>query len=448
MVSKARAKADPPAVHGINPAIAEFAAPIGEVLPYPGNARVHKMSTIVESLRQNGQYKPITVQRSTGFVLAGNGTLLGARELGWTHIARSFVDCDEQTALRILAVDNKASDDGSYDEARLAELLAGITDLAGSGYVQAEVDAILAAQLPRPALTDPDDAPALPEKKSTVSRRNDVWALGPHSLLVGDSTDDLAVEDWLEGEQCEAMWTDPPYGVDYVGGTGLTIQNDGADGLPVLLAGAFATARLALIPGAPVYVAHADTARITFESALTDAGFSVRQNLVWVKNSLVLGRSDYHWRHEPILEAEAPWPTGDEDDPAELEPGHEPILYGFAGGGSGRLGRGGPRWHGDNRQTTVFEVPKPPRNADHPTMKPVALITAMLSNSVRPGGLVLDLFGGSGSTLIACHTLGMTARVVELDPRYADVICRRYQEHTGVVPVRDGVEVDFTAVAA
>ena len=453
MVSKARAKADPPAVHGINPAIAEFAAPIGEVLPYPGNARVHKMSTIVESLRTNGQYKPITVQRSTGFVLAGNGTLLGARELGWTHIARSFVDCDEQTALRILAVDNKASDDGSYDEAALAALLAGITDLAGSGYVQAEVDAILAAQLPRPALTDPDDAPALPEKKSTVSRVGDVWALGPHRLLVGDSTDLGAVDDMLDGDCCDAMWTDPPYGVDYVGGTGLTIQNDGADGLPALLAGAFQVAHHALIPGAAAYVAHADTARLVFEQALTRAGFLVRQNLVWVKNSLVLGRSDYHWRHEPILEAEAGWPLDDDAEVPEgavpLEAGHEPVLYGFRDGADGRLGRGGPRWHGDNRQTTVFEVPKPPRNADHPTMKPVALITAMLSNSVRAGGLVLDLFGGSGSTLIACHTLGMTARVVELDPRYADVICRRYQAHTGVVPQRAGVEVDFLeAVAA
>jgi site-specific DNA-methyltransferase (adenine-specific) len=457
-------------VGNINPAIADLAVPVDDVLPYPGNARVHKMPTIVASLKANGQYKPIVAQRSTRFVLAGNGTHKGVRELGWSHVAVSWVDCDEQTALRILAVDNKASDDAGYDDEALAALLASIEDLAGSGWSQSEVDALLAAQLPRPALTDPDDAPDVPAESHTVSRKGDVWELGPHRLLCGDSTDLEAVQGMLGDERCDAMWTDPPYGVDYVGGTGLTIQNDGAEGLPSLLAGAFGVAARVLMPGAAVYVAHADTARVTFECALLEAGFLVRQNLVWVKNSLVLGRSDYHWRHEPILEASTRpiWhctkdgrtePCGAckacQDDARALlfaawghlesSDDHEPLLYGFAGGAKGRLGRGGPRWHGDNKQTTVFEVPKPPRNADHPTMKPVALITAQLSNSVGAGALVLDLFGGSGSTLIACHTLGMVARLVELDQRYADVICRRYQEHTGVVPKRDGVEVDFTA---
>lgn len=152
----------------------------------------------------------------------------------------------------------------------------------------------------------------------------------------------------------------------------------------------------------------------------------------------MLGRSDYHYQHEPILEAEAPEPD---------QPEHEPVLYGFTAGGSGRLGRGGPRWHGDNKQSTVFVYKKPARNGDHPTMKPVGLIAQMLHNSCPPGGVVFDPFAGSGSTLIAAQGRGMRAYCVELDPRYADVIVRRYEEHTGIVPLIDGREVSFTAAA-
>jgi site-specific DNA-methyltransferase (adenine-specific) len=210
------------------------------------------------------------------------------------------------------------------------------------------------------------------------------------------------------------MWTDPPYGVDYVGKTAesLTIQNDGADGLPDLLAGAFAVATIALKPGAPVYVAHPPGAlQRDFINAFGQAGWLWRQSLIWVKDSFALGRSDYHYRHEP-------------------------ISYGFTPGGDGRLGRGGERWCGDNAQDSVFEVPKPTRNGDHPTMKPVELIAAMLRNSCPKGGLVYEPFGGSGSTLLAAHQLGATAAVVELDPRYVDVIYRRYQHAVGTVPVR------------
>lgn len=181
------------------------------------------------------------------------------------------------------------------------------------------------------------------------------------------------------------------------------------------------------------------------------AGLLVRQNLVWVKTSLVLGRADYHYRHEPILEAEVP--ADDEapdaeavDTELEVVTTHEPVLYGFTPGGKGRLGRGGDRWHGDNKQSTVFEVPKPTRNGEHPTMKPTELIGRMLANSCPVGGLVLDLFGGSGSTMIAAHHHRSRSALVELDPRYADVICRRWQEHTGILPIlaRTGELVDFT----
>ena len=275
--------------------------------------------------------------------------------------------------------------------------------------------------------TDVDDVPNKRGKARTEP--GDIWHLGEHRVICGDSTDPATYAALLGDERPDAIWTDPPYGVEYVGGTKdkLRIQNDGAEGLPALLAGAFAAMRDVARPGAAVYVAHADTERIAFETALRDARFVVRQNLIWVKSSLVLGRSDYHYRHEPILEAEAPLYAAVADD----EAGHEPVLYGFTPGGAGRLGRGGDRWHGDNKRTTVFEFPKPTASRQHPTMKPVDLIAAMLRNSAPAGGLVLDPFGGSGSTLVAADTLGMHARLIELDPIYVDVIVDRWEQLTG-----------------
>lgn len=221
--------------------------------------------------------------------------------------------------------------------------------------------------------------------------------------------------------RADCIWTDPPYGVDYVGKTedALTIKNDTTSNLETLLTGAYTTSIKVSRPGAPVYIAHADTQRVTFQTCAEEAGLVFRENLIWVKNTLVLGHSDYHYKHEP-------------------------ILYGFTPGGNGRLGRGGARWFGDDSQTTVFEIDKPARNAEHPTMKPVALIQAMIKNSCPPGGTILDCFAGSGSTLIAAYGLGMNALLVEYDPRYADVICRRWQEHTGQIPEINGKATTFT----
>ena len=410
-----------------------LAVPIADLVPYRSNPRVGNVETIAESLQVNGQYRPIVVNRRTREVLAGNHTLKAALHLGWDRIAATFVDVDDEQAARIVLVDNRANDVAGYDDSALAALLddLGTGNLAGTGFSDADLAALLAGVSDEPpALTPEDQAPSLP-KAEPVSQVGDVWQLGPSILLCGDSTDSALVLDAMGGELADCEWTDPPYGVSYVGGTAdaLTIENDGKDDLPDLLPAAFRTAVACAKPGAPVYVAHADTERIIFEESMLAAGMLVRQNLVWVKNGLVLGRADYQYRHEPILTAETP------AEDSEEGVGHEPLLYGFTEGGQGRLGRGGPRWFGDNKQTTVFEVPKPKRNGDHPTMKPVELIGRMLANSLRPGGLVLDLFGGSGSTLIAAHHHRSRAALVELDPRYADVICRRYQEHTGTVPV-------------
>lgn len=403
--------------------------PLDELTPFPGNAKRGDVDAIRSSLRRNGQYRSLIVREVPDgplIVLAGNHTLQALTAEGHTTARCELITCDDATARRINLADNRTAELGTYDNDALAELLSYLDDdYEGTGYTQRDIDALLNLTEVPAALTGADDIPDVPADPR--SKPGDVWHLGPHRLLCGDSTDIAAVEAMLGGDRADCMWTDPPYGVDYVGKTkqALTIQNDGAADLPELLAGAFAVATAVLRPGAPVYVAHPPgPLALDFGRAFLDAGWLLRQTLIWVKDALVLGRSDYHYRHEP-------------------------ILYGFtdAPTGSGRLGRGGDYWFGDNAQTSVLEVAKPARSDAHPTMKPVELITRCLTNSCHPGGLVYEPFGGSGSTLIAAHTTGRTARVVELDPRYVDVICRRYQEHTGTLPVltATGESLDFTA---
>ena len=412
----------------IHSTIADLAVPIDSLTPWPRNARRGNVEVVSESLRVNGQYRPIVVRSSTREVLAGNHTLAAAQVLGWTEIAATFVDVDDDQAERIVLVDNRANDIAGYDETELVKILQGLPDLSGTGYDEAALEELVLGIEQQPAEA-PDGVDELPHAQPLASL-GDVFTLGRHRVVCGDSTDPETLQRLTGGEPADAMWTDPPYGVEYVGKTAasLTIANDGGDDLEQLLTDIWAATRPALKAGAPCYVAHSDTRRVTFETTLRAAGFLVRQNLIWVKNALVLGRSDYQYQHEPVLAVEA---------------GHEPILYGFAGERPGRLGRGGPWWFGPNSATTVFECPKPTANREHPTMKPVQLILDMLANSVRPGWTVLDPCAGSGSTLMACEVHGAAARVAELDPRYVDVICARWQRHTGHLPTRDGVECDF-----
>jgi site-specific DNA-methyltransferase (adenine-specific) len=400
--------------------------PLDELTPFPGNAKRGDVDQIRASLRRNGQYRSLVVREIPNgplVVLAGNHTMQALAGEGHATARCEVVLCDDATARRINLADNRTAELGEYDNDALAELLSYLDgDYEGTGYTDADINELLGEEAV--ALTDPDDIPAPPV--APVTKPGDIWNLGPHRVLCGDSTAIAAVEAMLGGDRADCMWTDPPYGVDYVGKTkdALTIRNDGADGLPELLAGAFAVATTVLKPGAPFYIAHPPGPdSIVFWEAVRDAGWLHRQNLIWDKGVMVLGRSDYHYQHEP-------------------------LIYGFTDpeAGSGRLGRGGDRWHGDNSQTSVFHIPKPARSEVHPTMKPVELITAHLNNSCPHGGIVYEPFGGSGSTLIAAHATSRTARLVELDPQYVDVICRRYQTHTGTRPVlaATGEEHDFT----
>ncbi|GAA1281326.1 DNA modification methylase [Saccharothrix xinjiangensis] len=421
--------------------------PLPDVQLAPRNPKAHDATAIARSIGHFGFAELPLVDERTGRLVAGHGRydqLVALKAGGATPpdgvrvgddgewempVVRGWASRSDEDAEAYLIASNNITTIGGWDERLLAELLGDLADsqlLELTGFDADGLEDLLAsiqeADLPPPvALTEPDDEPARPVKPRT--REGDVWLLGPHRVLCGDATDQTAVEDMLDGDRCDVAWTDPPYGVDYVGGTAdaLTIRNDSAVGLSELLRDMLPVATAGLKPGAPFYIAHPPgPLAYVFFTAVQRAGWLLRQGLVWVKDHFVLGRSDYHYQHEA-------------------------VMYGFVPGGQGRLGRGGPRWFGDDAQTTVFEVPKPRISEDHPTKKPVKLITAHLTNSCRPGGLVLDLFGGSGSTLIAAHHHGAVARLVELDPRFVDVICRRWQEHTGVLPVlrSTGEEVDF-----
>jgi site-specific DNA-methyltransferase (adenine-specific) len=386
------------------------------------NPRRGDVAHIAESLSVNGQYRTICVNRGTLTgrpleVLAGNHTLLAARQLGWRNIAATYVDVDDERATRIVAADNRTADLGDYDDRLLLELLAELPDLEGTGFDPGDLEdleKVLAGQeLPEAGATDADDAPDVPAEPHCAT--GDVWELGPHRLVVGDSTSVGTWDALLAGEVADAVWTDPPYGVSYVGKTkdALTIEGDGAEGIEALLRAVLPLALTATREGAVWYVTSPPgPLMLTFGAVLSDLGV-LRQVLIWSKDVLVMGHMDYHARHEPIFYG---WTPGTAH--------HTPP---------------------DRRQTTVHEVPRPKRSTTHPTMKPIELIDLHLTNSTDPLDVVVDPFGGSGSTLIACHRLNRRARLIELDPGYADVICRRYQEHTGTQPTREGEPHDFTA---
>jgi DNA modification methylase len=383
--------------------------PISELHPDPANVRQHpdrNLEAIKASLARFGQQKPIVID-ANNVVRAGNGTLAAAKALGWTEIdaVRTGLNGSEATAFAIS--DNRTAELAEWDESALYAQLASLQDegfdLPELGFDTAEVADLLDA----PAGSgDTDAIPDEPEKPWVQS--GDLFLLGEHRLLCGSSTDAADVDRLMDGKRARCMWTDPPYGVSYVGKTknALTIENDGAEGLEALINAAFAQADRVLEPGGAIYVAHpAGALNVTFGVSFLAAGWRLHETLIWVKDSFALGHSDYHFRHEP-------------------------IFYGYKPG-EGRWGRGGQGWYGDDAQDSIFEVPKPRRNDKHPTSKPVDLIVRMLKNSTQPGDRVYEPFAGSGSTLIACQTLGRKCCALEIDPRYAQVVIERWEAFTG-----------------
>jgi DNA modification methylase len=386
--------------------IKDLLVPVGELQLYGRNPRRGDVEAIARSLARNGQYRPIVVNRRSGEVLAGNHTLRAARQLGWEQIAVTYVDVDEEHAKRIVLVDNRTNDLAGYDDAQLAELLQELPGLDGSGYDEAALSRLLDEVQPAELPGQGEEVPPPPSEPRT--KPGEVWQLGPHRLVCGDAACADDYHSLLGRERPAMLWTDPPYGVDYEGKTErrLRISGDTPDGLRGLIGSAFSAADAVLSPGAALYVAHpAGAGSLLFGSCFVEAGWRLRQTLVWVKDSLVLGRSDYHYRHEP-------------------------ILYGFKPG-DGRRGRGGAGWYGGNAEQTVLEIPRPKASREHPTMKPPELIAVAVRNSSCRADLVLDPFAGSGSTLVACESLGRCARLIERDPAYCDVIIDRFERQTG-----------------
>jgi DNA modification methylase len=384
--------------------------PASELLPDPKNWRRHPPAQAValRALLAEVGWADACLARQTeqGLVLI-DGHL--RREVASDALVPVLVlDVTESEAQTLLAALDPLAGMAVADPDALKALLA--TAVIPDAALLAHIEALLpdARRLGR---SDPDDVPALP--KTSPVGAGELWVMGDHRLVCGDATSSNDLQKLTAGSPADLLWTDPPYGVSYVGKTreGLKLANDDASGVDGLLEQAFEAIDGVLRPGSPLYVAHpAGALSVTFAQRFLGAGWRLHQSLVWVKDRMVLGHADYHYRHEP-------------------------ILYGYKPG-PGRWGRGHQGWHGGNDQDSVLEVPRPAASPDHPTAKPVELITRCLANSSAPGEVVLDPFAGSGSTLIACEQLGRAARLIEIDPRYCQVILDRWMAFTGERAVR------------
>lgn len=381
---------------------------IDEIRPYENNPRANDgaVGAVAESIREFGFQQPIVVDRD-GVIIAGHTRYKAAKKLGLTEVPVVVAGnlTDEQVRAYRLA-DNKTGELAEWDFSALEEELAGIGELDMSlfGFEPKEIKA-------PEEITEDDYEEEPPEVPK--ARVGDIYQLGRHRLMCGDSTDVQSVQKLCQGGQVDLLLTDPPYGVDYTGKTkdALKIQNDAKtdEALRDMLADAFSAADTVMKPGAVFYIWHADLKSLVFRLACQMAGWEVRQVLIWAKNTMVIGRQDYQWKHEP-------------------------CLYGWKEG-AGHL------WAADRKQTTILEFDRPTKNKEHPTMKPVKLFDYQIQNNTKGGDVVLDLFGGSGTTIIACEQDGRCARVMELDPRYVDVIIDRWEKLTGERAVKiDGAE--------
>lgn len=372
------------------------------LIPYEKNAKIHdekQIKNLVTSLKRFGWQQDCVVT-SDNVLVIGHGRRMAAMRIGCeipVHVIdKKAEDLTDEDIRELRIADNQTNAETGFDFELLAQ------DLDGLDFDGFDFDFNLPEIQEEPILVNEDDwDKPLPEEP--VSKPGQIWQLGRHRLMCGDSTDITAVEKLMDGAKADLLVTDPPYNVDYEGGTSdkLKIQNDKQkdEDFLAFLNGAFFCCDYVMKPGAAFYIWHADSEGYNFRTACKTTGWTVRQCLIWNKNSLVMGRQDYQWKHEP-------------------------CLYGWKDGA-------GHTWNSDRKQTTVIDFDRPKRNDIHPTMKPIGLFDYLIQNSSHHGDIVLDTFGGSGTAIMACEQDERTCYTMELDPRYVDAIIDRWQTFTG-----------------
>lgn len=383
----------------------------------PGDAEYEKLKL---SITEFGYVEPVIWNQTTGRVVGGHQRLKVLQDMGMTEIDCVIIEVSEEKEKALNIALNKIS--GDWDTDKLALL---ITDLQGSdfdvsltGFEPAEIDALFKDDI-KDAVKDDDFDVEAELKKPTITKFGDIWTLGNHRLICGDSTKAETLELLMCGKKANLVVTDPPYNVNYEGSAG-KIKNDNMENAAFyeFLLAAFQNAEQSMTEDASIYVFHADTEGLNFRKAFVDAGFYLSGTCIWKKQSLVLGRSPYQWQHEP-------------------------VLFGWKK-------KGKHQWYTGRKESTIWEFDKPKKNGDHPTMKPIPLIAYPIMNSSMSNCIVLDLFGGSGSTLIACEQTNRVCRLVELDEKFCDVIVKRYIEQVGssknVTVQREGVTYRYNEV--
>ena len=371
------------------------------------DAEYKKLKRSIETF---GYVEPIIVNERTGVIVGGHQRLKVLKDLGYEEIEVSVVNLDEKQEKALNVALNKISGEWDFELLKdlLEELDDGSFDLELTGFDMDEIEDLMTQYFDD---DDEDDAEvteddfdldeSMPEEP--ITKVGYIWKLGRHRLMCGDSTNIEHMKRLMGNEKADMLLTDPPYNVNYVGKTAdaLKIKNDSMEDeeFRAFLKNAFSVADSVMREGAVFYIWHADTEGYNFRGACKDVGWKVRQCLIWNKNSMVMGRQDYHWKHEP-------------------------CLYGWKDGAP-------HLWCNDRKQTTVLDFDRPTKNIEHPTMKPVKLFDYLIKNNTKPNDIVLDSFAGSGTTLIACEQNGRVARLMELDPKYCDVIIKRWEELTG-----------------
>ena len=399
---------------------------VSELIPYVNNARTHsqeQVNKLRSSLREFGFVNPVIIDADKN-VIAGHGRLMAAKEEGITEVPCVLVDylTEAQKKAYILA-DNRYAQDAGWDEELLRleiETLEGMDfDVSLTGFNEDEISDLFAGADTSDTQDDDFDLSDALEKAAFVER-GDVWVVGRHRLMCGDATSEEDVATLMDGKKANLIITDPPYNVAFESSDGLSIKNDKMENEKFyeFLLSAFKNMAAHLEKGGAAYVFHADTEGLNFRKAFIDAGFHLAGCCIWVKNSLVLGRSDYQWQHEP-------------------------VLYGFLQNGKHYWSKNAGR-----SQTTIWNFDKPKKNKNHPTSKPLDLLAYPIGNSSQENTIVIDTFGGSGSTLMTCEQTNRICYTMELDEKYASVILRRYVEDTddaeNVYVIRNGEKLMYS----